>query len=92
VKNWFQTARFATLSLACVVLSLLSFGAFVISGMNHRLGSSMDKVGRFAVLGPCLIAIVLALASVIWNPRKTPGIIVLLVAVIAAGLLYSFGG
>lgn len=92
MRNLFRNARFALLSVACVALGFLFFGAFVVSGTNHRLGNSMDKVGQFAVLSPCLIAVVLAVASVIWNRRKVPGLVALLVALIGTWLLYSLGG
>lgn len=92
MKNLFRNARVAVLSLVCVAFGLLLFAAFVISGTNHRLGSSGDLIGRFTVLSPTLIAIVLALASVIWNPRKTPGAIALFIAVVATLALYALGG
>ena len=92
MKNLFRIAQFAALSLLCVGVSWVFFGVFVVSGMNHRLGSSMDNVGRYVVLSPCLIAIVLALASVIWNPRKAPGLIALAVAVATTWVLFSIGG
>lgn len=92
MKNWFTIARLAVLSLVCVVLSWIFFAAFVVSGTNHRLGNSMDKVAQFAVLSPSLIGIVLALASVIWNPRKRPGTVALVVAVVATCVLYWVGG
>lgn len=92
MKSIFRNAKLAVLSLACVVAGLLFFGAFVVSGTSHRLGSSMDKVGQFTVVSPCLIAIVLALASLIWNPRKAPGLVALAVAVAGTCLLVAFGG
>lgn len=92
MKNLFRTAPLAGLSLVCVVLSLLFFAAFLVSGVNHRLGSSMDKVGQFAVLSPCLVAMVLGLASLIWNARKTPGLVALVVAAAATLGLYLAGG
>ena len=92
MKNFFENAKFAALSLGCVVLSFVFWGAFVVSGANHRLGSGMDKVGRFGVVSPCLIAIVLALASVIWNRRKVPGLIALTIAVLGTWMVFSIGG
>ncbi|HUB20562.1 MAG TPA: hypothetical protein VL990_18115 [Acidobacteriaceae bacterium] len=92
MKNLFRTALFAALSLLCVVLAYLFFGAFVVTGTNRLLGSSMVHVGQFAILCPCLIAIVLALASVIWNRRKIPGLIALVVAVVGTWALYRMGG
>ena len=92
MKWLFQNAKLAALSLGCVVLSFLFFSVFAYTGVNHRLGSAMDKVGRFTVLSPCLIAIVLALASLIWNPRKVPGLVALIFAVAATWVLFSIGG
>jgi Protein of unknown function (DUF3021) len=92
VKKLFRNAFFAALSLTCVALGFLFYGAFVVSGTNHRLGNSMDKVAQFAVLSPCLIGIVLGLASLIWNRRKTPGLIALLVAVAGTCVVYAIGG
>ncbi|MGA8107902.1 MAG: hypothetical protein WBD46_13080 [Acidobacteriaceae bacterium] len=92
MKNPFHDAKLAVLSLGCVLLGFLFLWAFVISGMNHRLGSAMDKVGRFTVLSPCLIAIVLALASLIWNRRKAPGLVALIIAVAGTWVLLSIGG
>ena len=92
MKDLFRNALFAALSLVCVALGLLFMGLFVVSGTNHRLGSGMDKVVHFAFASPGLIAIVLALASLIWNPRKTPGLIALLVAVAGTVALFAMGG
>jgi hypothetical protein len=92
LKDLLRSAPLAILSLVCVALGWLFFGAFVVSGVNHRLGSSMDKVGQFTVASPCLIAIVLALASVIWNPGKAPGLVALIVAVLATWGLLALGG
>lgn len=92
MKHFFEYAKFAGFSLACLVLSFLFFGAFRVSGMNHRLGNSVDKIGQFAVVSPALIAIILALASLIWNRRKTPGLIALVVAVGGTWALFALGG
>jgi len=43
-------------------------------------------------VSPCLIAIVLALASVIWNRRKVPGLIALTIAVLGTWMVFSIGG
>ncbi|HEX4038733.1 MAG TPA: hypothetical protein VHX37_11805 [Acidobacteriaceae bacterium] len=92
MKNPFHGAKFAALSLGCVAAGFLFLWAFVETGANHRLGSGMDKVGRFTVLSPCLMAMVLALASVIWNRRKGPGLIALIAAVAGIWVLYRISG
>jgi hypothetical protein len=92
VRGFFQNAKFAAISLACVLLSFLFFAVFVYSGVNHRLGSSADNIGRFVVVSPCLIAVILALASLIWNPRKVPGLVALVVALAGTWILFAFGG
>jgi len=92
VKSPLKTALFAALSLGCVAVGYLLFGAFVVTGTNRLLGSGMEKVARFAILSPCLVGIVLAPASLIWNPGKLPGMIALVVAVAGTCLLYSMGG
>jgi len=92
VKNLFRNAKFAGFSLGCVVASWLLYWIYVHTGMYHRLGSSMDNVGRFAVLSPCLIGIVLALASVIWSPRKAPGLVALIVSLLSTWVLFHAGG
>ncbi|HEX4064606.1 MAG TPA: hypothetical protein VHZ09_01180 [Acidobacteriaceae bacterium] len=73
-------------------MSCLFYWIYVHTGTYHRLGSSMDNVGRFAVLSPCLIGIVLALASVIWNPRKAPGLVALIVSILGTWVLFRLGG
>jgi hypothetical protein len=92
VKNPFRDAKFAGFSLGCVVASYVFYGIYVKSGMYHRLGSPMDNVGRFTALSPCLIGIVLALASVIWNPRKAPGLVALIVSILGTWVLFRLGG
>jgi hypothetical protein len=88
MKNLFRGAKFAVLSLGCVAASFFLHWIYVWTGTYHTLGSSFNKVGRFAVLIPCLIAIVLALASVIWNRRKAPGLIGLVIAVAGTSVLF----
>jgi cytochrome bd-type quinol oxidase subunit 2 len=92
VRGFFQNAKFAAISLACVLLSFLFFAVFVYTGVNHRLGNTMDKIGHFAVVSPALIAIVLALASLIWNRRKAPGLIALMVSIVGIWVLFALGG
>lgn len=92
MKSLFRIAPLAVVSFACVAVAWLFFGVFVVSGVNHRLGNSMDHVAQFAVLSPGLIAIVLGLASLIWNAKKVPGLIALMVAIAATLGLYAAGG
>jgi hypothetical protein len=88
MRNLFRQAKFAVLSSGCVVASYFLYWIYVRTGTYHTLGSSFNKVGRFVVLIPCLIAIVLALASVIWNRRKAPGLIGLAIAVAGTSVLF----
>lgn len=92
MKTLLREARFATLSFACVVLGFLFFWALMLSGTNARLGNTMDKVAKFGVLSPCLIAIVLALAGLRWDLRKLPGVLALLASVGSTCLIYALGG
>lgn len=51
------------ISFGCVIFGFVCFWVLVHSGTNSRLGNNMDEVAKFAVLSPCLIAIVLAVAG-----------------------------
>ena len=92
MRTLFQQARFATLSFGCVVLGFIFFWALVHSGVNSRLGSNMDKVAKFTALSPCLIAIVLAIAGLRWDPRKFFGFLALLASLGSTCLIYALGG
>jgi hypothetical protein len=92
MKTLLREARFATLSLLCVLLSFLFFWAIMESGIHIRLGNTMDKVAKFAALSPCLIAIVLALAGLRWDLRKLPAILALLASLAGTFLIYALGG
>lgn len=92
MKKFFQSAKVAALSLGCVVAGYLLYWLYVRTGTSYRLGYPFVNIGKFAVLSPCLIAIVLALASLIWNPRKTPGLIALVVAIAGTWVLFAIGG
>ena len=92
MKTLLREARFATLSFGCVILGLLFFWALMLSGTNTRLGNTMDKVAKFAVLSPCLIAIVLAIAGLRWDLRKLPGVVALLASLASTLLIYALGG
>lgn len=92
MKTLLREARLATLSFGCVILSFLFFWALIESGINIRLGNTMDKVAKFAVLSPCLIAIVLAIAGLRWDLRKLPGVVALLIAIAGSCLIYALGG
>ena len=91
MKTLLREARLATLSFGCVILSFLFFWALIESGINIRLGNTMDKA-KFAVLSPCLIAIVLAIAGLRWDLRKLPGVVALLIAIAGSCLIYALGG
>lgn len=92
MKTLFQQSRLATISFGCVLLGFIFFWALLESGINIRLGNTMDKVAKFAVLSPCLIAIVLAIAGLHWDLRKLPGVIALLIAIAGSCLIYALGG
>lgn len=87
----FREAKLAILSLICVLAGLLFYGFLVKTGTIHRLGNSMDRVGIFAALSPCLIATVLAIAGLIWDRRKLPGVIALVIALAAILLIFPKG-
>lgn len=92
MRTLFREARFSTLSFGCVILSFLFFWALLESGINIRLGNTMDKVAKFAVLSPCLIAIVLAIAGLRWDLRKLPAVLALLASLAGTCLIYALGG
>lgn len=92
MRTLFRQARFATLSFGCVILGFILFWALVHSGTNIRLGNNMDEVAKFAVLIPCLIAVVLAIAGLRWDVRKLPGVVALLASLGSACLIYALGG
>lgn len=92
MKTLFREARFATLSLLCVLLGYLFFWAVTYSGIHIRLGNTMDKVAKFAALSPCLIAIVLALAGLRWDQRKMLALLALLASLASTFLIYALGG
>ncbi len=88
MKKLFQEAKFAVLSFGCTVGSYFLYWLYVWTGTYHTLGSSFDRVGRFGVLIPSLIGVVLALASLIWNRRKVPGLIALVISVAGTVVLF----
>lgn len=92
MKTLLREARFATLSLGCTIVAFLFLWALMLSGINIRLGNTMDKVAKFAVLSPCLIAIVLAIAGLRWDLRKLPGVVALLISIAGSCLIYALGG
>ena len=91
MKTLLQEAKLAVLSLLCVFAGFLLLAFLVKSGAIHRLGASMDKVAIFAALSPCLIATVLATASLIWDRRKLLGGIALVIAVAGTVLIFAKG-
>lgn len=80
------------ISFGCVIFGFVCFWVLVHSGTNSRLGNNMDEVAKFAVLSPCLIAIVLAVAGLRWDRRKSPGFVALLASLAGAFLIYALGG
>jgi len=92
MKTLFREARFATLSLLCVLLGFVFFWALMESGIHIRLGNTMDKIAKFAALSPCLIAIVLALAGLRWDQRKVLALLALLASLASSFLIYALGG
>lgn len=87
-----REARLSAISFVCVILGFVFFWAMMLSGLNIRLGNTMDKVAKFAVLSPCLIAIVLAIAALRWDLRKLPGVFALLASIAGTFLIYALGG
>jgi hypothetical protein len=92
MKTLFSNARLACLSFLCLLAAFILFWMLVHTGTNHRLGSTMDAVARFAALSPALIAIVLSLAGLRWDRRKTPGVIALIAALAGTCAIFSMGG
>ena len=92
MKNPFHETKFAAFSLGCVIAGYLLYWLYVRTGTYYRLGYPFVSIGKFAVLCPCLIAIVLALASVIWNRRKAPGLAALAIALVGTWVLWAIGG
>lgn len=92
MKTLFSNARLACLSFLCLFASFLLFWMLVHTGTNNRLGSTMGAVARFAALSPALIAIVLAIAGLLWDRRKTPGVIALIAALAGTWAIFSMGG
>lgn len=92
MRNPFHGARFAGLSIACTIAGYVLYWMYVRTGTYYRLGYPVVNIGKFAVLCPCLIGVILALASVIWNPRKMPGVVALAIGIAGTWVLWAMGG
>ena len=81
---------FGLTGIACIAIDIVLLVFFVGSGMNANL--HYLKLGAMLIFIPGPLAVLLGIAGLIWDAKKTPAVVALGLGFVGTLLIFSIGG
>jgi hypothetical protein len=87
-----QQSRLACASFLCLILTWMLLWSLVSSGMNSHPNTWWIKAWVYSSLAAAPIAVLLAIAGLVFDRRKPAALVALLLGILSTLLIVSVGG